>query len=79
MAHDLKDFRDFPRCWAPVALSYRQRTLDKRASRDASRRCSLPGYVKVEGHMYCSVHFRAWQVHHRILDRIRSIPDRDIV
>lgn len=75
----MNDLRDFSRCWAPISPVMRQRTIEKRSDPDASNRCRRPGYRKVAGHMYCASHFPLWETHHRILERIRSIPDRDIV
>jgi hypothetical protein len=63
------------KCCAPVT----GRALSWRADRSTDERCHRRGIYAAGGKRFCFQHIPEWKDHYRIVERIRAIPDRDIL
>jgi hypothetical protein len=63
------------KCCAPVT----GRALSWRADRTTDGHCHRRGIWKVAGKRFCYQHVHEWRTHYALVERIRAIPNRDIL
>jgi hypothetical protein len=63
------------KCCAPVEY----RALTWRADLSTDHRCQRAGKYRVAGKLFCPQHAYVWHEHYALVERIRAIPNRDIL